>query len=134
MWQLGDEPAPNHDALTRFRSGVFADCAEALFYQLVKKLKEMGEIEFAHLFVDGTKLEANANKYSFVWKKSTSKYQARLEAKISAFKNELNVRYKCSFNEETPLSEVLADLSKPPHQPFVTMQKRTNTPAKTAKS
>ena len=45
---------------------------------MVEKLSSYGEIKYEHLFVDGTKIEANANKYSFVlWKKSTTKYEAR---------------------------------------------------------
>ena len=40
------------------------------------------EIRYEHLFVDGTKIEANANKYSFVWKKSVTKYEIKLHAKI----------------------------------------------------
>jgi transposase len=119
MWLLGEESSPSHDALTRFRGGAFAECAEDLFYQLVKKLLELGEIQLAHLFVDGTKLEANANKYSFVWKKSTSKYQARLEAKISKFIKELNARYDAGFSDDTPLTEVMASLTSLPCGPFV---------------
>ena len=118
MWLLGDESAPSHDALTRFRSGVFADCAEDLFYQLVLKLLQIGEIELAHLFVDGTKLEANANKYSFVWKKSTGKYQARLDEKITKFKKELNVRYCYEWDDETLPLEMLTVLLRLPHEPF----------------
>jgi len=119
MWLLGDEPAPSHDALNRFRSGVFADYAEDLFYQLVRKLLYIGEIELAHLFVDGTKLEANANKYSFVWKKSTTKYQARLAAKIAKFYEELNARYDFAFGDETLLSEVMGAFAALPRVPFV---------------
>jgi transposase len=119
MWLLGDEPAPSHDSLTRFRSGIFAECAEDIFYQLVKKLQEIDEIKLAHLFIDGTKLEANANKYSFVWKKSTNKYQARLEDRIGGFKDELNVRYAGGYKEETTLSEILERLSKIPCEAFV---------------
>lgn len=70
-----------------------SECCEDLFYQLVMKLRERGEIKYEHLFVDGTKIEANANKYSFVWKKSTNKYQERLEKKLEAFLLELNNRY-----------------------------------------
>ena len=69
---------------------------EDLFYQLAKKLLELGAIELAHLFGDGAKLEANAGKYSFVWKKSTNKYQARLEGRIAKFTKELNAQYGCS--------------------------------------
>jgi len=82
MWLLGDEPAPDHDALNRFRSKQLADVMEELFYQLVRKLNELGEIQYEHLFVDGTKIEANANKYTFVWKKSVGKHQGRLETKL----------------------------------------------------
>ena len=35
---------------------------ENLFYQLVLKLSELGEVEFKNVFVDGTKIEANANR------------------------------------------------------------------------
>ena len=38
-------------------------CAEGLFYQLVQKLSEIGEIEYESMFVDGTKTEANTNKH-----------------------------------------------------------------------
>lgn len=119
LWLLGDEPAPSHDALTRFRSGPLAEVIGDLFYQLVKQLRELGEIALVHLFVDGTKLEANANKYTFVWKKSTGKYQVRLNAKISQLLKELNDRYMVSFNEESTLSDIHAFLEKRRTEPFV---------------
>jgi transposase len=50
---------------------------------MVHYLKEAGEIDLANLFVDGTKMLAQANRYSFVWKKSTNKYEARLDGKLS---------------------------------------------------
>jgi transposase len=93
MWLLCDEKAPNHSEIARFRSQRLSECCEDLFYQLVKKLQERGEIKYEHLFVDGTKIEANANKYSFVWKKSTNKYQERLEKKVESFLCELHDRY-----------------------------------------
>lgn len=43
---------------------------EQVFYAVVKYLLGIGEISGENLFIDGTKLEANANRYSFVWKKS----------------------------------------------------------------
>ena len=42
----------------------------------------MGEVKFKNLFVDGTKIEAYANKYTFVWKKAVEKNLAKLEKKI----------------------------------------------------
>ncbi|MDD4565881.1 MAG: hypothetical protein PHE79_10465 [Eubacteriales bacterium] len=43
--------------------------------------------------MDGTKIEANANKYTFVWKKSVGKHQARLEKKMTEYLAELSCRY-----------------------------------------
>ena len=75
IWLLNGASTPSYHEIARFRSLRLSQCAETLFFQLVEKLKDFGEINFEHLFVDGTKIEANANKYSFVWKKSTTKYE-----------------------------------------------------------
>ncbi|MCL2013822.1 MAG: transposase [Oscillospiraceae bacterium] len=61
MWLLGEELPPDDDALNRFRSKHLSEVVEDLFYQLVKKLRELDEIKYEHLFVDGTKIEANTN-------------------------------------------------------------------------
>ena len=119
MWLLGDEKAPNHSEIARFRSKRLPLAAEDLFYQLVTKLGEIGEIKYEHLFVDGTKIEANANKYTFVWQKSTNKYQERLSKNTEEFMIELNKRYKLSFTQETPLSDILKHLESLKTTPFV---------------
>ncbi len=117
IWLLGDEKAPNHSEIARFRSKRLSECGEELFYQLIKKLRERGEIRYEHLFVDGTKLEANANKYSFVWKKSTNKYQARLEKKLTDFTEDLRNRY--GWIEEVTPAEALRRLASLKTEPFV---------------
>ncbi len=70
MWLLGDERAPDHTTLARFRTGRCRDAVEELFYQLVWKLEHMGETDHSAVFVDGTKLESRAGRYTFVWRKS----------------------------------------------------------------
>ena len=65
MWLLDGEPAPSDSTITRFQRDHLANVLEDLFYQFVEKLHEMGEVKFKNLFVDGTKIEANANKYTF---------------------------------------------------------------------
>ncbi len=112
MWLLNGESAPNHNEIARFRSQRLPRAMENLFYQLVGKLSEAKEIKFEHLFVDGTKMEANANKYSFVWKKSTDRYQAKLTEKVKAMISELNTAYGYGFTEETDLSEIQDKLTK----------------------
>ncbi len=66
IWLLNGAKAPNYHEISRFMSIRLAKCADELFYGLVEKLHDIGEITYEHLFVDGTKTEANANKYSFV--------------------------------------------------------------------
>ena len=56
MWLLGGKKAPDYHEIARFRSGRLSECGDEIFYQLVKKLSELGEIKYAHLFVDGTKI------------------------------------------------------------------------------
>ena len=117
MWLLGDEPAPDDDALNRFRSKQLGDAVEELFYQFVKKLRELDEIQYGHLFEDGTKVEANANKYTFVWRKSVGKHQARLEQKLSKFTAELSGRY--GWQGELTPQEALEHLGAMRTEPFV---------------
>jgi len=73
IWPLNGESAPNHSEIAWFRSKRLTECGEEFFSQLIEKLSELSEIKYAHLFVDGTKIEANANTYTFVWKKSVGK-------------------------------------------------------------
>lgn len=116
IWLLNGEKAPNHSEIARFRSKRLTECSEELFYQLVEKLSALGEIKYEHLFVDGTKIEANANKYSFVWKKSTTKYETRLLAKLEKLKPELCSRY--GIIADTP-EELLCGLESRVTTPFV---------------
>ncbi len=116
IWLLNGEKAPNHSEIARFRSKRLTECCEELFYQLVEKLAVMGEIKYEHLFVDGTKIEANANKYSFVWKRSTTKYETRLYGKLAKLLPELSSRY--GILADTP-EEMLHELEGRVTTPFV---------------
>lgn len=69
MWLMEGNQAPDHSTIARFRKEYLADAVEDLFYQMVQHLYQIGEVKFENLFVDGTKIEANANLYTFVWKK-----------------------------------------------------------------
>ena len=111
IWLLNGAKAPNYHEIARFRSKRLSECAEELFVQLVKKLKVLGEIKYEHLFIDGTKIEANANKYSFVWKKSTNKYERRTLEKLEKLTGELREKY--GVLEEDLLSELEKRMTGP---------------------
>jgi transposase len=114
IWLLNGAPAPSHHEIARFRSQRLSQCGEELFFQAVRRLRELDEIKYEHLFVDGTKIEANANKYSFVWKKSTTKYEARNSAKLEKTSVELASKYGivCSSTEDL-MGCLLARVSEP---------------------
>ena len=74
MYLLEGQKAPDNNTIVRFRSRMLAsEAGQDLHRQLVIMLKEAGMLSFDAVFIDGTKIEANANKYSFVWKGSTEK-------------------------------------------------------------
>ena len=82
MWLLQGEPVPDYSTFARFRTGRTKDAVEDLFYQFVRRLEEMGETEHDEVFVDGTKLESRANRYTFVWRKTTEKYLAKVREAV----------------------------------------------------
>lgn len=66
MWRLAGQKAPDHSTISRFRTGFLADACEALFYQMVRRPAKAEELSKETVFIDGTKLEACVNKYTFV--------------------------------------------------------------------
>lgn len=108
MWLLEGKQAPDHSTIARFRKGYLDEAVEDLFYQMVEHLHQIGEVQFENLFVDGTKIEANANRYTFVWKKVVTKNEAKMFVKIQSCIEEINLAYKSSFtvNKETLLSDL----------------------------
>uniref|UniRef100_UPI00356177B8 transposase n=1 Tax=Fusobacterium nucleatum TaxID=851 RepID=UPI00356177B8 len=92
---LNSANAPNYSTISRFLSKANNIIYE-LFCQFVEKLLKLSEITTETIYIDGTKIEAYANKYSFVWKKSTLKYKERLEENILQLIDEFN-KY---FNKE----------------------------------
>lgn len=108
MWLLQGQNPPDYSTIYRFRKNRLKDCTEDLFYQFIKKLGELGEIEYKSIFIDGTKIEVNANKYSFVWKKATIKFEKKLKEKMSKIIEEINtLEDKCYATDSESLNVVL---------------------------
>lgn len=81
MWLTGGL-APSFSTINRFRSEHLKDVVNNLFVQVVMKLVEAGQLSLDVQYIDGTKIESAANKYTFVWRKTTEKNKAKLETKI----------------------------------------------------
>jgi len=89
LWLSGMNQ-PDHRTINRFRGEVMREVVEEVFYGIIEQLLDRGYIDLERYFVDGTKIEANANKYSFVWRKSTKKYKAGLQEKVRTLLGEID--------------------------------------------
>ena len=93
MFLLEGSPAPDHATFARFRSIHFAPCSKRILAEMSNALFDMGEISGETIFIDGTKIEASTNKYTFVWKKAVTKNQAKLLQKLADFVAECELLY-----------------------------------------
>jgi transposase len=74
MWlSVGREP--DHNTINRFRSKNLKNMINDIFTQAVIMLVEMGYLTLETAYVDGTKIESRANRYTFVWRKTVEKKQ-----------------------------------------------------------
>jgi len=83
MWLSGIQ-TPDFRTINRFRSERLYGKFEPLFIQVVKLLHDEGLVSLDVQYIDGTKIESVANKYTFVWKGSTEKNKAKLEARVKS--------------------------------------------------
>ena len=93
MYLLEGMPAPDHATIARFISLHFSACAKVLLAQMSDLLYLLGEISGKTIFIDGTKIESAADKYTFVWKRAITKNQARLYTKLTSFVAECEELY-----------------------------------------
>jgi transposase len=89
MWLSGSQ-RPDFRTLNSFRSSRLKRTIDEVFVSLVELLAEAGLVTLNESFVDGTKLEAQANRYTFVWGKATRKHQAKLETKVRALLRQID--------------------------------------------
>ncbi|PAD66061.1 IS5/IS1182 family transposase [Bacillus sp. 7586-K] len=89
MW-LAQGYEPSYRTINRFRvQPEVKELIRQCFVQFRCQLIEEKLIDQEAVFIDGTKIEANANKFTFVWKKSIEKYHQSLIEKSNQLYNEL---------------------------------------------
>lgn len=80
IW-LAAQELPDFVTINRFRNRVKSEINN-IFTQTVLVLAERGFITLDVEYIDGTKIESKANKYTFVWRKTVEKNRAKLQEKI----------------------------------------------------
>ena len=104
MQYLTGQLVVSYRTINRFRVAEgMEDLIRDLFIDLNLRLKMEELVTLDCLFIDGTKIEANANKYSFVWKKATEKFSAKLQEQIQVYFQEEELEKLSQDMEETPV-------------------------------
>lgn len=80
-YMLQGAKAPDHTTINRFRN-ILEPCSADLLKQFVEMLITEGHVNLENLYIDGTKIEAASNRYTFVWKKTVENYQKKLAEQI----------------------------------------------------
>jgi transposase len=97
MW-LSGKNTPDFRTISDFRLKRLRDIFEDLFTGLIHILLAKGCVSMQDMFVDGTKIEADANKYTYVWRKSSQRYQNGLRKKVKELFDEIE-RIESEENE-----------------------------------
>ena len=82
MWLAGMQ-TPDHNTINRFRTEKLKGVLKEVFGQVVLLMADQGLVNIKKIYIDGTKLEANANKYTFVWAKSIKYNKDRIKKQLN---------------------------------------------------
>lgn len=122
MWLSGHQ-TPDFRTINRFRSERMKEIIYTTFFAIVDMLHEAKLVRLENYFLDGTKIEANANKYTFVWRKSTERYDSGVDEKYKKIvatieraseEDQQAEREKIQREDDTPLvsSETIIETIK----------------------
>ena len=82
MW-LSGMSTPDHNTINRFRGKRLQETLRPIFTQVVELLCQEGLLSIKDLYTDGTKIEANANRYSFVWGNSIKASKEKIKQQLN---------------------------------------------------
>jgi transposase len=82
MW-LSSMSYPDHNTINRFRGVRLKNALRSVFEDVVKLLAEEGLLSIEEVNTDGTKIEANAGKFTFVWKKSIQTNKEKMKKQLA---------------------------------------------------
>jgi len=105
MWLSGMK-RPDFRTINYYRGKRLKDGFDSVFTQVVELLHQAGFVSLKVQYIDGTKIESVANKYTFVWRGSVEKYDAKLKAKTEALLNQIEHNHAIE-NQENPVAEEL---------------------------
>ena len=106
---LMDHQTPSYRTFGYFINEVLQDKIENIFNDINQAIFNKEHVDLQHIYIDGSKFEANANKYTWVWKKATEKFRYKLYEKITAEIEEINKEIAWSEVQISTNSEYVPD-------------------------
>ncbi len=95
-WLLRNEDDfPSHMTICNFMNHYLKNNIENIFKEINQYIFEKDSVDLEHIYIDGTKLEANANKYSWVWKNACITSRDKLFVKITNLLESINSELLC---------------------------------------
>ncbi|HOS30988.1 MAG TPA: transposase, partial [Treponemataceae bacterium] len=89
MWLAGNQK-PDFRTINAFRGKELKETVEEIFVAVVKLLNQKGYVQLQNYFVDGTKIESAANKYTFVWRRAVEKNETKLDKNLRELLKEID--------------------------------------------
>lgn len=105
MW-LSGMLQPDFRTINYFRGKRLKTRFEPIFVQVVELLHNAGFISLNVQYIDGTKIESSANKYTFVWRKSVEKHDVKLKDKTRKILEQIEESNAIETNED-PIKDVV---------------------------
>lgn len=96
MW-LSNEETPSFMAFERLIKDYLIKSIDEIYFDIVLKLVDIMDIDMSKIYIDGTKIEANANKYTFVYKKRIVNSRIKLYERITDSIISLNMNYGYTY-------------------------------------
>lgn len=90
MYLLDDMPTPSHATFGNFIRNELTTTIEQIFHDINAYIFEVDHVELEQTYIDGTKIEANANRYTWVWKNSCIKNRSKVFEKLSSLIDSMN--------------------------------------------
>ena len=93
---------PDHNTINRFRSDKLKGVVRHVFSEVVQLMAESGQLSLKRMFADGAKIEANANRYTFVWGKSIRNSRAKIASQLEELRNNAESVAKEELKDQRP--------------------------------
>ncbi|MBO4359732.1 MAG: IS1182 family transposase [Eubacteriaceae bacterium] len=97
IWLLDNVKAPSFMTIGNFINNTLSSSIEQIFNDINSYIFERDSVDLDHVYIDGTKIEANSNKYTWVWKKACITSRDKVFGYLTSLLEEINASTLAPF-------------------------------------